>query len=122
MKKFYYFVEDLDITNDKIPDGVLVRQFLIDRKTNFFTYTKNNYLSHQMLEKIIEDVKNSTHKSDIKPLLVSKKTINAIKNKKIDIDEIPRVIISKTSVFSYLLHKKPIDIKKLITDMNKLFL
>ncbi len=122
MKKFYYFVEDLDITNDKIPDGVLVRQFLIDRKTNYFTYTKNNYLSHQMLEKIIEDVKNSTHKSDIKPLLVSKKTINAIKNKKIDIDEIPRVIISKTSVFSYLLHKKPIDIKKLITDMNKLFL
>ena len=122
MKKFYYFVEDLDITNDKIPDGVLVRQFLIDRKTNFFTYTKNNYLSHQMLEKIIEDVKNSTHKSDIKPLLVSKKTINAIKNKKIDIDEIPRIIISKTSVFSYLLHKKPIDIKKLITDMNKLFL
>lgn len=121
VKKFYYFVEDLDVTNDNIPDGVLVRQFLIDRKTNYFTYIKNNYLSQPMLEKILEDVQNSTNKSDIKPLLVSKKTLNAIKNKKIDIDLIPRVIISKTSVFSHLLHRKPIDINKLINDMNKLF-
>jgi len=121
VKKFYYFVEDLDVTSDNIPDGVLVRQFLIDRKTNYFTYIKNNYLSQPMLEKILEDVQNSTNKSDIKPLLVSKKTLNAIKNKKIDIDLIPRVIISKTSVFSHLLHRKPIDINKLINDMNKLF-
>lgn len=121
VKKFYYFVEDLDITNDDIPDGVLVRQFLIDTKTNYFTYTKNNYLSKPILEKIIEDVHDSTNKSNIKPLLVSKKTLNAIKNKKIDIDLIPRIIISKTSVFSHLLHRKPIDINKLIDNMNKLF-
>jgi len=121
VKKFYYFVEDLDITNDDIPDGVLVRQFLIDTKTNYFTYTKNNYLSKPMLEKIIEDVHDSTNKSNIKSLLVSKKTLNAIKNKKIDIDLIPRIIISKTSVFSHLLHRKPIDINKLIDNMNKLF-
>ena len=121
VKKFYYFVEDLDVTSDDIPDGVLVRQFLIDTKTNYFTYTKNNYLSQPMLEKIIEDVHDSTNKSNIKPFLVSKKTLNAIKNKKIDIDLIPRIIISKTSVFSHLLHRKPIDINKLIDNMNKLF-
>lgn len=121
VKKFYYFVEDLDITSDNIPDGVLVRQFLIDTKTNYFTYTKNNYLSQPMLEKIIQDVQDSTNKSDVKSLLVSKKTLNAIKNKKIDIDLIPRVIISKTSVFSHLLHRKPIDINNLINNMNKLF-
>lgn len=121
VKKFYYFVEDLDVTNDDIPDGVLVRQFLIDTKTNYFTYTKNNYLSKPILEKIIEDVHDSTNKSNIKPLLVSKKTLNAIKNKKIDIELIPRIIISKTSVFSHLLHRKPIDINKLIDNMNKLF-
>lgn len=121
VKKFYYFVEDLDVTHDDIPDGVLVRQFLIDTKTNYFTYTKNNYLSKPILEKIIEDVHDSTNKSNIKPLLVSKKTLNAIKNKKIDIELIPRIIISKTSVFSHLLHRKPIDINKLIDNMNKLF-
>jgi len=121
VKKFYYFVEDLDVTSDNIPDGVLVRQFLIDRKTNYFTYIKNNYLSQPILEKILEDVQDSTNKSNVKSLLVSKKTLNAIKNKKIDIDLIPRVIISKTSVFAHLLHRKPIDINKLINDMNKLF-
>jgi hypothetical protein len=121
MKKYYYFIEDLDVTDDNIPDGVLVRQFLIDRKNNFFIYTKNNYLSKEMLEQILEDIIKSSHKSSVKPILVPKKTINAIKNKMVDIDEIPRVILSKTSVFAHLIHNKQIDMKILIRDLNKIF-
>ena len=74
-----------------------------------------------MLEKILEDIINSSHKSSIKPILVPKKTINAIKNKMVDIDEIPRVILSKTSVFAHLIHNKQIDMKILIRDLNKIF-
>jgi len=121
MKKFYYFIEDLDVTNDKIPDGVLVRQFTIDHKNNYFNYTKNNYLSKDLLEKLLDDIQKSSHKSNIKPILVSTKTLNAIKNKLIDSKKIPRIIISKTSFFSHLLHNKPIDIKKLLRRMNKIF-
>lgn len=121
MKKFYYFIEDLDVTNDKIPDGVLVRQFMIDHKNKYFVYTKNNYLSKSVLEKILKDIQESNNKSNVKPILVSQKTLNAIKNKKIDLKKIPRIIISKKSFFSHLLHKKPIDIKKLLKDMNKIF-
>jgi len=47
--------------------------------------------------------------------------MNNIKNKLIPNNEIPRVIISKTSVFAHLLHKKPIDINKLVKDLNKIF-
>jgi len=121
MKKFYYFIEDLDITNDKIPDGVLVRQFIIDKKNNFYIYTKNNYISKEMLEKILDDLIISSNKSSVKPILVSNKTINAIKNKLISIDKIPRVILSKKSFFAHLIHNKQIDIKKLIKDLNKIF-
>ncbi len=24
---YHYFIEDLDVTDDKIPDGILIRQF-----------------------------------------------------------------------------------------------
>ena len=32
--KYYYFIEDLDITSDNIPDGVLVRQIKLNVKNN----------------------------------------------------------------------------------------
>lgn len=121
MSKFYYFIEDLDVTNDNIPDGVLIRQFKIDFKNNSYIYKKNNYISKEVLEKIIENIHNSKNKSDVKPILVSHKKMNDIKNKIIDLKEIPRIIISKTSVFSHLLHKKPIDINKLVKEINKIF-
>jgi len=121
MSKFYYLIEDLDVTNDNIPDGVLVRQFKIDNKKNMFIYTKNNYLSKEVLEKILNDILKSNSKTDVKPILVSHKVMNNIKNKLVPNDEIPRVIISKTSVFAHLLHKKPIDINKLVKDLNKIF-
>jgi len=121
MSKFYYLIEDLDITNDNIADGILVRQFKIDNKKDMFIYTKNNYISKEVLEKIINDILKSNTKTNIKPILVSHKYMNNIKNKLIPNNEIPRVIISKTSLFSHLLHKKPIDINKLVRDLNKIF-
>ena len=35
-KNYYYFIEDLDVTNDNLPDGVLVRQYKIDKKRNIY--------------------------------------------------------------------------------------
>ena len=121
MSKFYYFVEDLDVTNDAIPDGVLIRQFKIDFKSQTYNYTKNNYISKEILEKIISDIHKSNKKTDVKPILVSQKKMNDIKNKMIDLNEIPRVIISNKSVFAHLLHNKPIDINKLVKYINKIF-
>jgi hypothetical protein len=121
MSKYYYFIEDLDVTNDSIPDGVLIRQFTINFNNQTYNYTKNNYISKELLEKIIEDIHNSNNKTDVKPILVSQKKMNDIKNKLIDLNKIPRVIISKKSVFAYLLHKKSLDINKLLKDINKIF-
>ena len=90
-------------------------------KNNSYIYKKNNYISKEVLEKIIENIHNSKNKSDVKPILVSHKKMNDIKNKMIDLKEIPRIIISKTSVFSHLLHKKPIDINKLLKDIYRRF-
>lgn len=121
MSKFYYFIEDLDITNDNIPDGVLIRQFKIDVKKNMYIYTKNNYISKELLVQILDDILKSKSKVDVKPILVSHKVMNNIKNKMVPLEEVPRVIISKSSYFAHLLHKKPIDINKLIKDLNKIF-
>ena len=54
--KYYYFIEDLDITADNIPDGVLVRQFKINIKDNLIIYNKNMYLSENKLKNIIDDI------------------------------------------------------------------
>jgi len=53
--------------------------------------------------------------------MVSNSTINKIRNKKIPLNQIPRVIISKKSYFAHLLKGKSINIDKLVKDLNKLF-
>ena len=45
--KYYYFIEDLDVTNDKIPDGILVRQVTI--KNNIINYHKNMFITENTL-------------------------------------------------------------------------
>ena len=55
-KNYYYFIEDLDVTNDNLPDGVLVRQYKIDKKRNIYHYIKNSYITDDNLVKIIDDV------------------------------------------------------------------
>ena len=54
--KYYYFIEDLDITSDNIPDGVLVRQIKLNVKNNLIIYNKNMYLSYNNLKNIIDDI------------------------------------------------------------------
>lgn len=119
--KYYYFIEDLDITADNIPDGVLVRQFKLDIKKNLIIYNKNIYLSEIKLKNIIDEIIDIKDTKINKSILLSVKVINEIKNKKIDFDRLPRVIISKKSVFAHLLHKKNIDINKLVKKLNNIF-
>jgi hypothetical protein len=119
---YYYFIEDLDITNDNLPDGVLVRQFKIDKKQNIYHYIKNCYITDKNLLKIIDDVTipNNTDKNLMNTILVSKLKLNKIRNRHMPIEEIPRVAISKTSYFAHLIKGKNIDINKLLIDLQVL--
>jgi|LakMenE22Apr09ns_1017241.scaffolds.fasta_scaffold00002_32 hypothetical protein len=119
--KYYYFIEDLDITSDNIPDGVLVRQFTINIQKNLILYNKNMYLSSDKLKTIIDDITDVNDKKITKPILLSTKVINEIKNKIIYFEKLPRVIISKKSSFAHLLHKKSININKLLQKLNIIF-
>lgn len=113
--KYYYFIEDLDITDDNIPDGILIRQFTI--KNNFINYTKNNFITVNKLKELLEIDPNKKHK----PILISNKQMNDIKNNNIELSSLPRIIISKKSFFANLLHKKNINITKFLQKLNKLF-
>lgn len=123
-KNYYYFIEDLDVTNDNLPDGVLVRQFKIDKKRNIYHYIKNSYITDDNLVKIIDDVviqiQNNSDNKLLNTILVSNLMMNKIRNKHIPIEEIPRVAISKSSHFAHLIKGKNIDITKLIKDLTVL--
>jgi hypothetical protein len=121
-KNYYYFIEDLDVTNDNLPDGVLVRQYKIDKKRNIYHYIKNSYITDDNLVKILDDVviQNNADKKLLNTILVSNLTMNKIRNKHIPIEKIPRVAISKTSHFAHLIKGKHIDISKLIKDLTVL--
>ena len=123
-KNYYYFIEDLDVTNDDLPDGVLVRQFKIDKKRNIYHYVKNTYITDDNLVKIIDDVviqiQNNSDNKLLNTILVSNLMMNKIRNKHIPIEEIPRVAISKSSHFAHLIKGKNIDITKLIKDLTVL--
>ena len=121
-KNYYYFIEDLDVTNDNLPDGVLVRQYKIDKKRNIYHYIKNSYITDDNLVKILDDVviQNNEDKKLLNTILVSNLTMNKIRNKHIPIEKIPRVAISKTSHFAHLIKGKNIDISKLIKDLTVL--
>ena len=71
VNKYYYFVEDLDVTDDGIPDGVLVRQVSI--KNDFITYHKNMYISeNKLIEMLIVDFNTYTYEHlDINWLLLN---------------------------------------------------
>ena len=123
-KNYYFFIEDLDVTNDDLPDGVLVRQFKIDKKRNIYHYVKNSYITDDNLVKIIDDVviqiQNNSDNKLLNTILVSNLMMNKIRNKHIPIEEIPRVAISKSSHFAHLIKGKNIDITKLIKDLTVL--
>jgi 3-methyladenine DNA glycosylase Mpg len=115
--KYYYFIEDLDVTDDTIPDGVLIRQFTINQRTNTINYTKNNYITVNKLKEILVIDDDKKHK----PILLSNKVMNDIKNTNIELKSIPRIFISKKSFFADLLHKKNINMNIFLANLNKLF-
>jgi 3-methyladenine DNA glycosylase Mpg len=115
--KYYYFIEDLDVTDDNIPDGVLIRQFSINQRTNTINYTKNNYITVNKLKEILVIDDDKKHK----PILLSNKIMNDIKNRNIELNSIPRIIIGKKSFFADLLHTKNINMNKFLINLNKLF-
>jgi predicted ATP-grasp superfamily ATP-dependent carboligase len=119
--KYYYFIEDLDITSDNIPDGVLVRQCKINIKKNFIIYNKNIFISHEHLKNMINEIIDVNDKKNNKSILISDKVINEIKNKHLDFEKLPRVIISNKSDFAHLLHNQNININKLIKKLNIIF-
>jgi len=119
--KYYYFIEDLDITSDNIPDGVLVRQCKINIKKNFIIYNKNIFISHEHLKNMINEIIDVNDNKNSKSILISDKVINEIKNKHLDFEKLPRVIISNKSDFAHLLHNQNIDINKLIKKLNIIF-
>jgi hypothetical protein len=119
--KYYYFIEDLDITSDNIPDGVLVRQCKINIKKNFIIYNKNIFISHEHLKNMINEIIDVNDKKNSKSILISDKVINEIKNKHLDFEKLPRVIISNKSDFAHLLHNQNININKLIKKLNIIF-
>lgn len=121
--KFYYIIEDLDVTDDKIPDGILVRQYKINKEKQLYYYTKNCYITEEKLKKIIDDVTipySNVNKNIIKSILVSHNTINKIRNKHIPFEDIPRIAISNKSHFATIIKDKNIDIKKLLKDLNNI--
>jgi len=121
-KKFYYLIEDLDVTDDNIPDGVLVRQYKINKKNKTYYYTKNSYITEDKLKEIINDVviPSTSDKKLMKTILLSNAKINKIRNKHLSFDEIPRIIISKKSYFAHIIKNKNINISKLLKDLNKI--
>ena len=66
--KYYYFIEDLDITSDNIPDGVLVRQCKINIKKNFIIYNKNIFISHEHLKTMINEIIDVNDKKIMEPI------------------------------------------------------
>jgi len=119
MVKYYYFIEDLDITDDKIPDGVLVRQLKINKEKGIYNYIKNFYISEKDLREIIENVIIENDKKGIEKIIVSNSKLNKIRNKHVPFDEIPRIVISNKSYFSHLIKNKKINLIKLINIFNK---
>jgi len=119
--KYYYFIEDLDITSDNIPDGVLVRQCKININKKFIFYNKNIFISHEHLKNMINEIIDVNDKKNSKSILISDKVINEIKNKHLDFEKLPRVIISNKSDFAHLLHNQNININKLIKKLNIIF-
>lgn len=112
--KYYYFIEDLDVSGDNIPDGVLIRQFKIFKTSKQIIYTKNNYISNIKLNSLfIKKKKNIDNK------LFNDTEMNLIKNSNYDFNNLPRIIIMNNTSFSKCFIN--IDLNMFLKELNKLF-
>ena len=99
MKNYYFFIDDLDVTNDKIPDGILVRKVKLDFSNKKILYLKNFYITSEKL--FNSDIYNKTKRkiNNLGKYLIS--NMNLFRVHLFDVDKklIPHIIISKNSYF-----------------------
>ena len=122
MKKFYFFIDDLDVSGDKIPDGVLVRKIELDFKNKKIIYYKNNYITKENLfNSDIYKVKSSTS-NNLHKYLIS--NMNSFRVHLFDVDKklIPNIIISSNSYFHKNKSFNNVNMNKFYNYLNNLFL
>ena len=122
MKKFYFFIDDLDVSGDKIPDGVLVRKIELDFKNKKIIYYKNNYITKENLfNSDIYKVKSSTS-NNLHKYLIS--NMNSFRVHLFDVDKklIPNIIISSNSYFYKNKSFNNVNMNKFYNYLNNLFL
>ena len=122
MKKFYFFIDDLDVSGDQIPDGVLVRKIELDFKNKKIIYYKNNYITKENLfNSDIYKVKSSTS-NNLHKYLIS--NMNSFRVHLFDVDKklIPNIIISSNSYFHKNKSFNNVNMNKFYNYLNNLFL
>lgn len=119
MKKFYFLIDDLDVTGDDIPDGILVRKIELDFKNKKILYHKNNYITKETLEEA--NIYNSKINSNLHKYLISNMNMFRVHLFEVDKKLIPNLIISANSYFYENKLFKKININKFYNFLNKLF-
>lgn len=123
MKKFYFFIDDLDVSGDKIPDGILVRKVQLDFKNKKIIYYKNNYITKENLFNAnIYKIKSSKSSNNLHKYLISNMNLFRIHLFEVNKKLIPNIIISNNSYFHKNSYFNNVNMNKLYNFLNKLFL
>ena len=123
MKKFYFFIDDLDVSGDKIPDGILVRKVQLDFKNKKIIYYKNNYITKENLFNAnIYKIKSSKSSNNLQKYLISNMNLFRIHLFEVNKKLIPNIIISNNSYFHKNSYFNNVNMNKLYNFLNKLFL
>jgi hypothetical protein len=123
MKKFYFFIDDLDVSGDKIPDGILVRKVEFDFKNKKIIYHKNNYITKEnLLSANIYKLKSNKNNNNLNKYLIS--NMNSFRLHVFDVNKklIPNIIISANSYFYENKYFNNVNINKFYDYLNNLFL
>lgn len=123
MKKFYFFIDDLDVSGDKIPDGILVRKVELDFKNKKIIYYKNNYITKEnLINANIYKIKSSKSSNNLHKYLISNMNLFRIHLFEVDKKLIPNIIISNNSYFHKNSYFNNVNMNKLYNFLNNLFL
>lgn len=122
MKKFYFFIDDLDVSGDKIPDGILVRKVQLDFKNKKIIYYKNNYITKENLFNADIYKSKSSSINNLHKYLIS--NMNSFRVHLFEVDKklIPNIIISSNSYFHKNNSFNNVNMNKFYNYLNKLFL
>ena len=123
MKKFYFFIDDLDVSGDKIPDGILVRKVQLDFKNRKIIYYKNNYITKENLFNAnIYKLKSSKSSNNLHKYLISNMNLFRVHLFEINKKLIPNIIISSNSYFYKNKYFNNVNMNKFYNFLNNLFL